>query len=458
MEKYVEMVKFFVKKIESNETLKYARMNDKDFIRKSKLGYKTLIKFILSRTGKTTANEINNYYSEIDNLEKSVSKQSIFQAREKLNPYVFRYLNQEMIKHYYESNNINKQKNYITLAIDGTVLEMPLTEERISIFGITQSTKNPTKTSPRCSGVYDVLNNVYLDFEVNHWKVSEIPMAYEQMKLVKSMLKNEKCIYLADRYYGATDLFLYLESIDHKYCFRGKKNFYKYYLDETKNDEIVHIPLDEKWIKRLKLEEAKELAKENKELIIRVIRFKKSEITQKNEDENEEIILFTNLTKDEFSRKEIIDLYGKRWNIETGYGILKTKLELERVTSEKVGIILQDIYSQIIVHNQLAILKNIADKKINSTTKYNYQVNINNLINLFRKWLPIILNKTKILQKIISMIINKIIKNKEPIRKNRLYPRWNAYIDKPVTLKFRVDGKRNPKTHKTKKGYLRIAR
>lgn len=458
MKKYVEMLKYFNKIIASEETLKESRIKDNYFSRNTKLGYKSLIKFILSRTGKTTTNEINNYYSEINMLENSVSKQSIFQAREKLNASVFRYLNHKMIRFYYQNNQISKCKGYITLAIDGTVLEMPLTEKITSAFGITKSTDCPTKTSPRCSGLYDVLNHIYLDFLVNHWTVSEIPMAYEQIKVAKEIIKNEKCIFLADRYYGATDLFLYLESLNYKYCFRGKKNFYKHHLDEKIKDGMFHIPLDDTWIKRFKIEEVKEIASNKKELVIRVIRFNKSEITGKDETDNEEIILFSNLSQEEFSTEEIIELYGLRWKIETGYGILKTKLEFERVTSEKVNIILQDVYSQILVHNQISLLKNLCDKKIDGTSKYEYQVNINNLINLFRKWLPTILNQISKLSKIISLIISKILKNKEPIRKNRLFPRWNAYINKPVTLKFRVDGKRNPKVHKTKLGFLRIAR
>lgn len=457
MKKYVEMIKYFNKIIQNERTLEKARLNDKDFSRRSKLGYENLIKLILSRTGKTTTNEINNYYSELDLLTKSISKQSVFQAREKLNPDVFRYLNNELISYYYKNNKIKKCKNYVTLAIDGTILEMPLNNETSKSFGINTSTKYTTKTSPRGSGMYDVLNNIYLDFFIQHWQISEIPMAYEQIKITNNLLKGKKCIILADRYYGSTDLFLYFESIGYKYCFRGKKNFYKHYLDETQKDSIVHIPLDEAWIKRLKIEETKTMASTNKELVLRIIRFKKSEITNKKENDNEEVILFTNLPKEEFSTLEIIELYGLRWRIETGYGVLKTKMELERVTSEKPKIILQDLYSQIIVYNQISILKNISDRKINSSTKYEYQVNINNLIWLYRKWLPKILNKINIIINIIEKIINKIIKNKEPIRKNRLYPRWNVYISKPVTLKFRVDGKRNPKVYKNSKGYLRRA-
>lgn len=451
------MIKYFNKKIESKEVLEKARLSKQYFSRNSKLGYKNLIKLILSRTGKTTSNEINNYYSELDLLTKSVSKQSIFQAREKLNPDVFRYLNHEFVSYFYKNNKIKKYKNHLVLAVDGTTLEMPLNDETIREFGVNTGTKYVTKSSPKGSGMYDVLNNVYLDFFIDHWQISEIPMAYKQIKNISNLLNDKSCIVLADRYYGATDLFLYFEHIGYKYCFRGKKNFYKHYLDEKQRDSIVHIPLDDSWIKRLKIEESKLRALEKKELILRVIRFKKSEITNKKENGNDEIILFTNLSKEEFSTSEIIELYGLRWKIETGYGILKTKMELEKVTSEKPKIILQDLYSQIIIYNQISILKTIADKKINGSNRYEYQVNINNLIWLYRKWLPKILNKLNTILNIIDKIINKIIKNKEPIRENRLYPRWNVYISKPVTLKFRVDGKRNPKIYKTNKGYIRRA-
>lgn len=128
------MLKYFNKIIASEGTLKESRIKDNHFSRNTKLGYKSLIKFILSRTGKTTINENNNYYNEIDMLENSVSKQSIFQAREKLNASVFRYLNHKMIHFYYQNNPITKYKGYITLAVNGTVLEMPLTEKITSCF------------------------------------------------------------------------------------------------------------------------------------------------------------------------------------------------------------------------------------------------------------------------------------------------------------------------------------
>ena len=52
---------------------------------------------------------------------------------------------------------------------------------------------------------------------------------------------------------------MYLESLNYKYCFRGKKNFYKHHLDEKIKDGMFHIPLDDTWIKRFKIEEVKEI-------------------------------------------------------------------------------------------------------------------------------------------------------------------------------------------------------
>ncbi len=92
-------------------------------------------------------------------------------------------------------------------------------------------------------------------------------------------------------------------------------------------------------------------------------------------------------------------------------------------------------------------------KIITHTEKYKYQTNINNLIQLLKANLAKILNMKQKLKTLISEIIKKASKNKEPIRPNRLFERWDVYINKPPTLKFRVDGKRNPKVRKTKKDF-----
>lgn len=439
------------------ETYKVARKDSRYFTRDSKLGLPGLLKFLISRQGYTVANEINHYYSSFD-LEKSVSKQAIFQAQEKLDYNVFPYINNKLCKHYYQTNEYDTIKGYTVIAIDGSVAEAPYTEENEKVFG--SVTPNEicisSRVSPRISGFFDVRNNMYVDVFIGSYKDSEIPMAYNQMKNVHDTLENHNILFIADRYYPSTDMFIYYNMNNDKFCYRGKANFYKKYVKDIERDGWIEFELDDKWIDRFKIEEVKEYAREHRLFRLRVIKFMKSEICKLEDEEKDEVvILFTNLDESEWTTEEIIHLYGNRWSIETGYDILKNKLEMERVTSEKSELILQELHSQVIVHNLAAMIKRESDNIITHTEKYQYQTNINNLIQLLRANLARMLNVKEELRTLISKIVKKASKNKEPIRPNRLYGRWDVYIKKPTALKYRVDGKRNPVIRRTNKGFLR---
>lgn len=437
-----------------------ARKDPRYFTRDSKLGLPGLLKFLISRQGYTVANEINHYYSSFE-LEKSVSKQAIFQAQEKLDYKVFPYINAKLCKYYYQNNDYETFKGYTVVAIDGSVIETPYTEENNEIFGVASGKENYiyTKTSPRISGFYDVCNGIYLDVLIKSYRDSEIPMAYEQMNNIHDILENQKVIYMGDRNYPSTDMFIYYNMKGDKFCYRGKPNFYKKQLKDIERDGWIEVDLDDKWIDRFKIEEVKDYAREHRKFRLRVIKVMKSELRQlKDNEKDEEIIIFTNLDENEWSTKEILLLYGNRWSVETGYDILKNRIEMERVTSEKAELILQELHSQVIVHNLAAMIKKESDKIITHTKKYKYQTNINNLIQLLRANLAKILNMKQKLKTLISEIIKKASKNKEPIRPNRLFERWDVYINKPPTLKYRVDGKRNPKARKMEKGFLRTNR
>lgn len=439
------------------DTFKIARKAPRYFTRNSKLGLPGLLKFIISRQGYTIANEINHYYSSY-NLEKAVSKQAIFQAQEKMNYKVFPHINKELCKHYYQSNEYKTVNGYTLVAIDGSVAETPYTEENRKVFGsdIPNKYYNSFKTSPRISGFFDVYNKIYIDVLIKSFKDSEIPMSYEQMKDVHDVLENHKILFLADRNYPSTDMFIYYNMNNDKFCYRGKSNFYRKHVKDIDRDKWIEFNLDDKWIDRFKIEEVKEYARNHRRFKLRVIKFRKSEIHKlEANDKDEIIILFTNLDDSEWSAEEIILLYKNRWSIETGYDVLKNKIEMERVTSEKSELILQELHAQVIVYNMAAMIKKESDKIINHSEKYKYQTNINNLIQLLRANLSKLLNKRKELRILIDKIIKRASKNKEPIRPDRFYERWDVYIKKPTTLKYRVDGKRNPIVKKTTKGFLR---
>lgn len=219
------------------DTFKTARKDPRYFTRDSKLGLPELLKFLISGQSYTIANEINHYYSSFD-LEKSVSKQAIFQAQEKLDYKVCPFIKKNLCKHYYQNNEYETMKGYTVVAVDGSVGETPYTEENDKVFGSCKPKDHfvSSKTSPRISAFFDVFNEIYVDILIKSYKDSEILMAYEQMNTVHDILRNHQIIFVADRNYPSTDMFIYYDMNDDKFCYRGKPNFYKRYAKDIERD------------------------------------------------------------------------------------------------------------------------------------------------------------------------------------------------------------------------------
>lgn len=127
-----------------------------------------MLKFLLSRNGHTVSNEINHYFSGFDALEKAVSKQAVFQAKKKLDYHFFAFINAQLCRHYYKNNKYKTWRGYSVIAVDGSIGEAPYTNECFCMFGADIPNKkfNQAKTSPRISGFYDVLNELYIDVSI----------------------------------------------------------------------------------------------------------------------------------------------------------------------------------------------------------------------------------------------------------------------------------------------------
>ena len=59
--------------------------------------------------------------------------------------------------------------------------------------------------------------------------------------------------------------------------------------------------------------------------------------------------LITNLSEDEFSADDFLDLYFLRWGIETTYDTLKNKLLLEKFAGRSHVAVLQEYYAIMFV-------------------------------------------------------------------------------------------------------------
>lgn len=204
--------------------------------------------------------------------------------------------------------------------------------------------------------------------------------------------------------------------------------------------------------RRLKYDQVKKRFSLNPYINIRVVKHQ-YDIYKKGKKESVDLIYFTNLIHEEFDSSDIMHLYSKRWEIETGYKTLKTDLEWERYFSKDCGSETCSIYAKVIFHNLSGILRKEMDKELIDTdlevNKYKYQTNWKQLNELIRdeKLLRWIRNENperlKIMIELIKILINKI---KVPVRPNRHYKRWYRVIKQGKPMRFRLDGRDWPNT------------
>ena len=85
--------------------------------------------------------------------------------------------------------------------------------------------------------------------------------------------------------------------------------------------------------------------------------------------------VFTNLPREDFTISEIRDLYNRRWGIETSFRDIKYAANMLFFHSRKKNLVLQEIYSKLILYNfSEAIARGVVIEK--KETKYKYRVNI----------------------------------------------------------------------------------
>lgn len=303
------------------------------FTRKRKISLDNLLNYLIFRNHNVLSEDLVSYFGSLGDFDIP-SRQAMIKRMSILNYNVWNSIMKRFRNEIYNKLSLIKFKDYIIIAVDGSFLDLPPHIVLNHCFGGHQTSKmkieDIKKPQAKVSMIYDVLNKFILDFSISHYRTSEIPLLFEHLKELQEFFSEKKIIILADRYYGSTELFRYCEMYNIKYIVRAKKNFFKHYIEQHKDEKDFHInvKLDKAWIKRIKDNEIKESIIEKPETEIRVIR---GTYTYTEENKKREIIVetqyFTNLD-DRFGISDIIDLYHhERWNVETAYDVLKNNMD-----------------------------------------------------------------------------------------------------------------------------------
>jgi hypothetical protein len=331
MQNIIEKVlKSLEEKIEDKNFMERHKREPKDFTRKSPLGFKEIIHFVIGNLGTTLDFEVLNFTNE---LSENVTPSAVSQARDKIKYGAF----EEILRQSGRDIAVeNTYCGYRLTAYDGMKGELPRTAELMEKGQVSEKCSYPQF---HALAEYDVLNCCYTN------AMFELGAADERASALKLLEKHEytgKEIFLYDRGFPSLAMIQELEKSGKNYVMRVSKSFLREvneFGESSCSDEVIEINYDKRrgQTSRLKNVELPYIFK---------IRCVKIELSS-----GETEVLITNLNQTEFSRQNIGELYNLRWGIETGFLHLKYAVCIEDFMGVKENSIKQEFFASLFKAN-----------------------------------------------------------------------------------------------------------
>ena len=156
------------------------------------------------------------------------------------------------------------------------------------------------------------------------------------------------------------------------------------------------------------------------------------------DSEGKPIVFITNLTdKNRYPREDIIELYQKRWAVETLYNRVKNLLNLEKFHARTYNGIMQEIFASLFALSLAAIVVDAVVQEDGMDPEVE-QPNFKNATEVIRRHLFAIIDRKITNQKpkaLANQILSEVRAIKYKIRPNRSYPRVSMQPIKPWNLK-----------------------
>lgn len=343
------VVNLISSKLQCAEFMDRHIINPKNFTRHRKLTFYDVIVLVLRKSVKSLQLTLNEF---IAHTFKSftITASAFTQARQKLSYTAFVELNNDIVNLYYyeKEHQTNTYKGYRLLGFDGSKINVPVHTENINEFGCKNvgnacSKKFGTCVQTTYEVCYDVLNNIAIDGILGKGSVYEVTLA---TKLLNSMGANDIGIF--DKAYGAYNLIAEMVKQNKHFVIRCKRSSFI----EAQELYESNVPIISKVVT---LRPAyKNLGKIKKTTLPDKVRVRLLKFTLSN---NEPEVVVTSLIDEQvFSIENIKNIYGLRWGVETFFGKLKSRLNIENFTGKNLNSIKQDIWSTIFLSNLETIM------------------------------------------------------------------------------------------------------
>ena len=359
--------------------------------------------------------EIENFVSLFKNHFniKAFTKSAFVQYRKKIKPEVFRHLSDVIVNEFYTDNDsgIKRWKGFRLMAVDGSRLTLPNTDELEGIYGVTRNQNQSGVVQCRVSVLYDVINNYVVDGILSPLSKGEGKLALEHLLYAN---KNDLVIY--DRGYPSFDLIYEHYQFDINFLIRTKAGFSrktKEFEKRGRSTQIVNIYPGQ---------HRKIVDKEynsNTKVKVRLVRVELP-------DGEVELLITSLMDIKRYPTGLFKELYFNRWGIETFYDEFKNKIKVENFSGYSNQCIIQDFYAAMFVSNVQTLVVSELVEEIDEQmqgNKYEYKVNTNLSYGFLKNRIVTLFFSNNDMDKTIEELKSLFKKHLVPIRPNRTFER-----------------------------------
>ena len=431
-------IKHLLEQIYSEKIKEWAReVGDfSSWTRRRDMPLEDILLCTLGKKGLSTTMELRQYFQAVQKVEQTVSKQDYLKQRKKLNPEVFKRLNSNYLREFYEGQKVKTGKGYVVLSIDGSRAEIPESQENRQVYGQSSTQYGKAEARASLSVMHDVMNRFILDIDIGHYLSSEIQQAKRHIAELKGIVGQRPVLIMFDRNYASIEFLDFLEKAGVKYLIRLGERAFKAEIRQMKGKdqevELEHTKARLRNIKQTKAQRAQELEQQRSSRV----RIVKTVLAT-----GEAVTLITNLR--EGTAAQIRALYRKRWLIEQKYHTLKNKLKFESVTGKASIYVKQDFWAQTLVYNMVEDMITGAEYRASGEAKrkrlrYKVRINENIAIGLFKEQFIRLMVEQEDGRKdqMFRSLIAEMQRNIVPVRNLKSSPRkWKHYNKYKCNLK-----------------------
>ena len=369
------------------------------FTRNRKLSFQDMIYFILGLPRKSLPTELDLFFEK---QGYSVSKQAFSKARYKISPQAFEDIFRMSTDIFQFTRQPKTWDGYRIFAIDGSDIAVDHNKNNVVEFGL-KTNNHSSYPMARLSALYDITNDLIVDVQFTGISVGEREHAH-RLLVSKALINSKKYknLIIFDRGYPSRSLIHELEDKGFFYLIRCSHSFLSCVNECPDGD---HTVLD---------------IHKGRTTQIHVI---------KDTSGEESRIFVSNLFETHQDATYHQTLYHRRWEIETKYGELKTRMRLENFSGKNPQAIRQDLYAALFVSNLSSLIKSSAEAEIEEELtykKYQYQLNRSFIIGKVCQYVRALVI-TPNYKKELAMLITRIQKIRSIIRSDRHFKRISGH-------------------------------